>query len=537
MQHKPNTRIRNKINKHTIKLEKELFTQNLSLHQQELTTIISNNESHDIKRLKIIDIIGGNPRLLDQISDDGTTILMLAAAFNQIQIMEVLLEYDNSYSLQPRLLKKTRTDGTNALMIAVMFEHVESINFLLNKAPSLLKMKQKNDTSIIQIAASTSVPKIMLEVLYQHLSTHYRQKGYTSLFKEYKNYTATSNDLTKNNHHYDWITQKNMMLFIMKLRKPKAKKAAGRIKQLKLQKDKNNFYNVIVIRKRIKLNYKNKLPRSIKKMSKSLLWQRKTQIIGYLKHRYCKINSVFRKDFLRFNNSLKLKYPKGSKQIRLINSLFIYHRNFNQPHRQTFSPNKKTIKPSFIQNKYNVKNTHKLERSSVYKMFASNNQRYPNDVCIKGLPMNINESQLKIQFSSYGTILRVKIPEPKKDFCSKIAFITFKNRENALQKFNDNTRGNFVYMDLKKATEKGNTQTQSTLPIAAESSSSNSSSSSTFLPVFSSQPVLVENRSLTFSELSLEVFMKNLTLCETPDNLQTINQSRNVNKSRYKPPL
>ena len=265
MQNKTNTQIRNKINKYTIKLEKKLFTRNLFLHQQELTAIISNNASHDIKRLKIIDVIGENPRLLDQISDDGTTILMLAAAFNQIKIMEVLLEYDNSYSLQPRLLKKTRTDGTNELMIAVMFEHVESINFLLNKAPSLLKMKQKNDTSIIQIATSTSVPKIMLEVLYQHLSTHYRQKGYTSLFKEYKNYTATSNDLTKSNHHYDWITQKNMMLFIIKLRNPKAKKAAGRIKQLKLQKDKNNFYNVIVIRKRIKLNYKNKLPRSIKK--------------------------------------------------------------------------------------------------------------------------------------------------------------------------------------------------------------------------------------------------------------------------------
>jgi len=78
----------------------------------------------------------------------------------------------------------------------------------------------------------------------------------------------------------------------------------------------------------------------------------------------------------------------------------------------------------------------KLGRSCTLIMFASGNARYPNDVLVKGLPMDINESKLKEKFRSYGTILKVTIPAPKENSHYRIAFITFEDREAALQKFN-----------------------------------------------------------------------------------------------------
>jgi hypothetical protein len=83
----------------------------------------------------------------------------------------------------------------------------------------------------------------------------------------------------------------------------------------------------------------------------------------------------------------------------------------------------------------------KLGRSCTLEMSASGNERYPNDVLVKGLPMNINELQLIRQFSSYGTILRINIPEPKKDPSSRVAFITFEDRETAIQKFYNAEQG------------------------------------------------------------------------------------------------
>ena len=78
----------------------------------------------------------------------------------------------------------------------------------------------------------------------------------------------------------------------------------------------------------------------------------------------------------------------------------------------------------------------KLGRSCTLIMFASGNARYPNDVLVKGLPMDINESKLKEKFRFYGTILKVTIPTPKEHSQYRIAFITFEDREAALQKFN-----------------------------------------------------------------------------------------------------
>jgi len=85
----------------------------------------------------------------------------------------------------------------------------------------------------------------------------------------------------------------------------------------------------------------------------------------------------------------------------------------------------------------------KLGRSCTLIMSTSKNEeKYPNDVVIKGLPMDINELQLRKQFSPYGTILSINIPMPSDGTNSRIAFITFENREEAIQKFHNTGQGN-----------------------------------------------------------------------------------------------
>jgi hypothetical protein len=80
----------------------------------------------------------------------------------------------------------------------------------------------------------------------------------------------------------------------------------------------------------------------------------------------------------------------------------------------------------------------KLGRSCTLIMSASGNARYPNDVVVKGLPMNITEATLREKFREYGTIVRITIPAPRENSYSRIAFITFENREIALERFNIN---------------------------------------------------------------------------------------------------
>lgn len=79
----------------------------------------------------------------------------------------------------------------------------------------------------------------------------------------------------------------------------------------------------------------------------------------------------------------------------------------------------------------------RLGRSCTLIMSASGNARYPNDVVIRGLPMDITESQIRQRFGTYGTILAIRIPEPRENYRYRIAFITFTDREIALQRFND----------------------------------------------------------------------------------------------------
>jgi len=296
-----------------IYVEEKRFMENLYLNQSKLIDLIKNPASAK-KNLEITKIIRSNPLLLEKISCDGTTILMVAAALNQIKTMEFLLEYDNSNSIQPRLLKKSREDGTNALMIAVMFEHIASIDFLLNKAPSLLKMKQKNGTSIIQIAANTGNSKIVLDALYQHLKNHHRQKGYTNLFREYKSFTRCmpiieSNDFKRYKSEHAWFFYDRMSLFLQKVKQHKSKTPQQIIRGVRfLNKDLSNKTRP----QKIKLKkYKFKNPKWIKKInfSKEEVIQRFKQRIIFL----LQTSNIFRKWFLRFNNSKKIEYNRHFK--------------------------------------------------------------------------------------------------------------------------------------------------------------------------------------------------------------------------------
>ena len=88
----------------------------------------------------------------------------------------------------------------------------------------------------------------------------------------------------------------------------------------------------------------------------------------------------------------------------------------------------------------------RLGRSCTLIMSASGNARYPNDVVIRGLPMDINESQIRQRFGTYGTILTIKIPEPRENSRYRIAFITFTDRETALQRFNE---GNIIQQNQR----------------------------------------------------------------------------------------
>ncbi len=291
-----------------IDIEKKRFMENLYLNQSQLMNIINSPESTE-KHLEIINFIRRNRMLLEKISCDGTTVLMVAAALNQVETMKCLLEYDNSISIQPRLLKKSREDGVNALMVAVMFENIDSINFLLNKAPSLLKMKQKNDVSVIQMAANTSNPRAMLEVLYQHLKSHYRQKGYTNFFREYKNFTATmpiieSNSFKKYNSEHAWFFYDRMSRFLRKNYKciPKVNKGI-------------RYYD-------IENDYKLK-----------------EKIIFLLKN-----NNIFKKLFLRFNHSQKIRYPKRFKHAKNID---FYFSNQNFINKNTRKYNKSLLSKSY----------------------------------------------------------------------------------------------------------------------------------------------------------------------------------------------
>ena len=158
------------------------------------------------KQMGVIDIqpelktsLAQNPALLKQTTSDGTTALMVAASYNQVDTMAWLLAEERKLIDPPTLLKQQKIDGTTALMIAVLYNSQEAINYLLKQAPSLLKKRRFDGLSVFGFAAQTGgYIQQTLALLRKHLKSHKkeRDRGYTGLFREYRIlefYTPASN--------------------------------------------------------------------------------------------------------------------------------------------------------------------------------------------------------------------------------------------------------------------------------------------------------------------------------------------------------
>lgn len=131
------------------------------------------------------------------------------------------------------------------------------------------------------------------------------------------------------------------------------------------------------------------------------------------------------------NNSKKQQSKRPKTEMNPPSSLFY---GFNAANAPLFQ--KKEIGTTNRPNRENLSSTYsKLVRTGTLTMSASRNVRYPNDVVIEGLHMNVNETKLREQFKSYGKIIRVNIPKTKPNAQRRIAFITFENREVALKIF------------------------------------------------------------------------------------------------------
>lgn len=78
----------------------------------------------------------------------------------------------------------------------------------------------------------------------------------------------------------------------------------------------------------------------------------------------------------------------------------------------------------------------RLGRLCTLSMEWSKSKNHPNDVVVKGLPLEITDEEFISIFRAYGAILRVYILPPKQGFSNRMGFITFQNPGSALQKFN-----------------------------------------------------------------------------------------------------
>ncbi len=223
---------------------------------------------------------------------------MVAAVYNQVHVMKSLLLKEKDLKEKPKLLRQCTVDGTNALMMAVLCQNKEAINFLLQKAPGLLKKKRSDGASVLTLAAQTSNPRKMLQFLYVHLEPHRRERGYTPLFREYKSLMKAlfrDNNAVADNQRipllesqqwkryqqkYGWIYPDEILPF------------------LKKQMQSNSFFSKKIWKKRLRLE--NRTPAQIRK-----IW-------GFFeRHSHKKL----KKSLLRFRNAQKPRLKKGLKEV------------------------------------------------------------------------------------------------------------------------------------------------------------------------------------------------------------------------------
>lgn len=78
----------------------------------------------------------------------------------------------------------------------------------------------------------------------------------------------------------------------------------------------------------------------------------------------------------------------------------------------------------------------RLRRPCNLRMEVSKSTAHPEDVVIKGLPLDITEERLMEIFQRYGQILRTYILPANPQFLGRMAFITFAKPRAAFEKFN-----------------------------------------------------------------------------------------------------
>ena len=141
----------------------------------------TNQKKQQIKKI----LLETRGAALEQTCFDGTTALMVAASLGYIKTMKLLLAEERDF-FQPKLLRQQRADGSNVLMMAMLGEQEESMEYLLKKAPSLVKVKCQNDRSIFSVVEKIQNQSQIVEILFKHLKEHRREKGYTDLLRECK---------------------------------------------------------------------------------------------------------------------------------------------------------------------------------------------------------------------------------------------------------------------------------------------------------------------------------------------------------------
>lgn len=275
----------------TLKRQKKLLAQQRAIKKEPILILTLLDPELKNKKEAIEQLLIRDKNTLTEFYDDGTSALMVAAAQNEIGIMTLLL----STNPNAGLLKQTRDDGFTVLMAAVEQGHVEATQYLLEKAPSLLRQKCKNDVSVFEIARNSKDPKALLEILHHHLKHHKREKGYTGLFQEYKKLTQPKNgkilileseEMKKQRENHSWFFMDRMMNFLSELRKP--------IKQLQTIK---------LLINQAKEDYLK--PSALRSILVKML----------------KTNTIVKHLFLRFNNAKKTKEARRHKHALVFKTL------------------------------------------------------------------------------------------------------------------------------------------------------------------------------------------------------------------------
>ncbi|HSX14132.1 MAG TPA: RNA-binding protein [Chlamydiales bacterium] len=77
-----------------------------------------------------------------------------------------------------------------------------------------------------------------------------------------------------------------------------------------------------------------------------------------------------------------------------------------------------------------------LGRQCTIRMEPSRSPNHPNDVVLKSLPTDISSEQFRQLANVYGNVLRSQIMPTNSNYSYRMGFVTYQDRQSALQKFN-----------------------------------------------------------------------------------------------------